>query len=211
MYAIMNTVLSKTTTLLLLVLFAIGLFGLPAQAQAPNADKQIREMLAERDQEIKKLLGTSTTYTAKQRAELKELINRDIDFVAMGKEALGPHWDKLTAVQRTEFVEVFSDIVRAQSLSNLDIYKSTVTYDKITVDGKTALVQTTTVYKEVPTKVEYEMAFSGGAWKVNDFSLDEVSTAEGFARSFQTVIRKKGFDSLMTSLNKKRDKIQAAS
>jgi phospholipid transport system substrate-binding protein len=44
-----------------------------------------------------------------------------------------------------------------------------------------------------------------GEWRVVDIVLDDVSTAEGYARSFQTVIRKRGFDALMTSLNKKLD------
>jgi len=34
-----------------------------------------------------------------------------------------------------------------------------------------------------------------------------VSTAESYARSFQTVVRKRGFEALMTSLRKKRNEV----
>jgi phospholipid transport system substrate-binding protein len=36
-----------------------------------------------------------------------------------------------------------------------------------------------------------------------------VSTAEGYARSFQTVVQQRGFETLMKSLRKKRDEVTA--
>ena len=132
--------------------------------------------------------------------------------IRMSRTALGPFWTDLAPAQREEFVTVFSDIVRAQSLSDLGVYRSKVTYDAITVEGDSARVVTTTIYKDTPTEVEYVMSRAeDGSWDVDDIVLDDVSTAEGYARSFQTVMRKKGFDALMNSLRKKRDKMQASS
>ena len=195
----------------LLVAATLLMTALPAVAQTTDAEREIRQLLEQRDKEIKSLLGTRSTFTDAQRTQLKELINDDIDFEAMAKTALGPFWTDLSATQRAEFVAVFSDIVRAQSLSNLEIYKSKVTYDAIEVDGQTALVRTTTVYKDTPAKVEYVMTKAAdGSWDVDDIILDDVSTAEGYARSFQAVVRKRGFDALMTSLEKKRDRMQTS-
>lgn len=182
-----------------------------ATATAQDADKarEVRKLLEERDREIKNVIGDKKTFTDAQRAKLKDVVNQGIDFEAMARRALGDFWNETTPAQRKEFVNVFSEIVRAQSLSNLDVYRSKVTYKDVTVKGETANVLTTTVYKDVPTEVSYVMGLKDGEWMVRDIILDDVSTADGYARSFQTVIRKKGFDALMTSLKKKLEKMNS--
>ena len=184
----------------------------PAAAQSQDAAPQeIREMLERRDQEIKSILKGDTNFSAQQRDELKTLINGVIDFEAMGQIALGPFWSDLDAGQREEFVTVFRDIVRAQSLSDLEVYNSKVTYETIRVEGDSAFVETVTEYKGTSTPVIYDLARENDTWVAEDIVVDGVSTAESYARSFQTVIRKRGFDSLMTALQKKRDKVLAES
>jgi phospholipid transport system substrate-binding protein len=197
----------------LLPLFLSGLllttlFALPSQAQDRAAE--VRQLLEQRDREIKNVLGTRTTFTPQQREQLKRMVNGIIDFEAMGRHALGAHWGELSAAQRTEFIRVFSEIVRLQSLADLDIYRARVTYEGITVDGSQAHVRTTTVLRDVPARVEYRMTRQNSNWLITDIILDDVSTAEGYARSFQTVIRRRGFDGLMTSLNRRLEQAQAA-
>lgn len=178
----------------------------PASAAGQTSPAEIRRMLQERDREIKAILGDRDTFTDAQREQLKKMINGIIDFETMGSASLGRHWDDLTDDQRSHFVEVFGDIVRSQSLSNLEVYRAPVTYKEITVDGTQAHVVTSTIYKEVPARVEYEMLNRDGNWYITDIVLDDVSTTKGYARSFQSVIRKRGFDSLMKSLEKRRDR-----
>jgi phospholipid transport system substrate-binding protein len=197
----------------LLVLAAMLLLGgglLPAPVHAQSATTaDIRQMLERRDQQIKKILRGTDQYTAGQRAELKTLINGVIDFEVMGQRALGPHWDDLSAEQRSEFVSVFRDVVRAQSMSDLGVYNSKVTYDQIEAQGDSAFVRTRTKYKGRTTPVEYVLQRRGGEWRAEDIIVDGVSTAEGYARSFQTVVRQRGFETLMKSLRKKRDEVTA--
>ena len=168
---------------------------------------EIRQMLEQRDQEIKSILGETDDYTAEQRAQLKELVNGVIDFRVMGQRALGPHWEDLSADQRDEFVSVFREVVRAQSMSDLGVYSSAVTYDQIDVQRDSAFVRTQTTYEGRTTAVEYVLERREDEWRAEDIIIDGVSTVEGYARSFQTVVRKRGFDSLMKSLRKKRDEV----
>jgi phospholipid transport system substrate-binding protein len=193
--------------LLAAVLFLSG--PAPAAAQGQATTQEIRTMLQERDQQIKDILRGTDDYTTEQREELKTLINGVIDFRAMGQVALGPFWDDLSGEERTEFVDVFRDIVRAQSLSDLEVYNSRVAFDTITAEGDSAYVRTTTTYQGTKTPVEYILKKEDGEWLAEDIVVDGVSTAEGYARSFQTVVRKRGFDALMTSLRKKRDQVQS--
>lgn len=191
----------------LIGLLCSGLFlGAPATVVAQKTQAAVKQMLQQRDAEIKRIIGTTDDLTEAQSETLKKVINGVIDFEAMSREALGPHWEPLSPSQREEFVSVFADIVRSQSLSNLNVYRSKVTYDAVELNGDSARVTTTTLYKDVPAKVVYDMVFHDGAWHVRDITLDDVSTAEGYARSFQSVVRKKGFDALMASLIKRRDR-----
>jgi len=188
------------------LLFGLGAGPLGAQAQS-STEAEIRQMLENRDQQIKSILGESEDYDAEQRAQLKGLINGVIDFRVMGQRALGPHWDDLNHEQRDEFVSVFSDVVRAQSMSDLGVYNSAVTYDQIDVHGDSAFVRTQTKYEGRTTPVEYVLERRDEEWRAEDIIVDGVSTAEGYARSFQTVVRQRGFDTLMKSLQKKRDEV----
>ncbi|MCH8277094.1 MAG: ABC transporter substrate-binding protein [Bacteroidetes bacterium] len=160
-------------------------------------------MLEDRDREIKSLLGESDNISAEQKEQLRAVINDVIDFHAMGQASLGRHWNRLSNEQQGEFIDVFSKIVRSQSLADLDVFRSSVAYDVITVTGEEAHVFTTTIYKHVPTSVEYELRYDEGRWLAIDIILDEVSTVKGYSRSFQSIIRKKGFDELMKRLRKK--------
>jgi phospholipid transport system substrate-binding protein len=190
----------------------------PRAAHAQDAEAQIRQMLDERDREIKAILdGGTDDLGADERERLKTLINGMVDFRAMGRQALGPFWSDLTETQQDEFVDVFRTIVRAQSLSDLEVYNSAVTYDAIAVEGDSAFVRTTTTYEGTQTPVEYDLERLDAPaedadfnWVAEDIIVDGVSTAESYARSFQSVMRKRGFDTLMKSLRKKRDKVLSA-
>lgn len=181
----------------------------PGWAQGQQAAQtEIRQMLEERNTEIKAILKGSTDYTQEQRARLKELINGVLDFRAMAETALGPHWDTLATDRRDAFVEVFRDVVRAQSMSDLDVYNSRVTFDQITVQGDSAYVRTTTEYEGTSTPVEYVLQRQdSGEWLAEEIMVDDVGTAESYARSFQNVVKQRGFAVLMKSLKKKRSQI----
>ncbi|MFB6249246.1 MAG: phospholipid-binding protein MlaC [Salinibacter sp.] len=195
---------------LVAVVFTLGLAAPPSWAQdQPSTQEEIRTMLEKRDQQIKSILSGNSSYSQEQRARLKELINGVLDFRAMAKTALGPHWDTLGTDRRARFVDVFRDVVRAQSMSDLDVYNSKVTFDQISVQGDSARVRTTTEYQGTRTPVVYILERGGDGWKAEDIVVDGVSTAEGYARSFQSVMRKRGFDALMTALEKKRKQTAA--
>jgi phospholipid transport system substrate-binding protein len=165
---------------------------------------EIKILLENRDKQIKKLLGEEgSSYSDAQMNELKDIINGIIDYDAMAKIALQETYDEITVEQKNEFVEVFGTIIRDQSLAKLDIYRASVNYESIEVENSKAFVKTIASLKEVKTPVSYNMEWKNKNWMITDMQIDNVSTAESYQKSFQGVIKKKGFDSLMKSLRKR--------
>lgn len=190
---------------LLILLFNITLFQ-PNKAKAQMDSSSVRELLEDRDDEIKDLMGPKgTEYTQEQRDKLKNIINGIIDYRAMAQYALQDTYDTLSTDQQEEFVDLFSTIIRDQSLNKLDIYRADVKYENIKVEDDTAVVKTIAQLERVRTPVTYHMKYTdqNSHWVVTDMIIDDVSTADSYRRQFQNIIRKKGYDSLLETLRKR--------
>lgn len=193
----------------LFVIIILCGFSLPAMAalQASPEEQEIISLLDERDREIKNLLGPrGTTYTEEQRRQLTAIINDIIDYSAMAQTALQETYHTIGAEQREKFVDLFSTIIREQSLSQLEIYRAEVVYNEVDVTGDSALVETMAILDNVRTPVWYEMERRNDEWVITDMAIDNVWTAESYRRSFQNQIRRRGFDALMTSLERRAER-----
>ena len=191
-----------------IILVALNLLFFVSPLLASSSDKKddIKSFLQERDREIKALVGPKgTTHTDEQREKLKDIINDVMDYASMAEYALQSTFDELSSEQRREFIDIFSTIVRDQSLNSLDIYRADVEYREIRVNESTATVETIAILENVRTPVTYELKIKGDTWVITDMSIDNVSTAESYRRSFQNIIRRRGYDALLTSLKRRAD------
>ncbi|MCH8557567.1 MAG: ABC transporter substrate-binding protein [Balneolia bacterium] len=186
----------------LLVSIAL-VFSTAVYAVSQDVEDEVRAMLIERDQEIKDLLGPEgAEHTDEQRQELMDIINEVIDYRAMAQHALQDTWEELSPEQRDEFVDVFARVVRDQSLNSLDIYRADVTYESFDVrdGGNRVTARTIATLQNVRTPVIYELENRDGEWIVIDMSIDSVSTADSYRRSFQRIINRRGYDALLANL-----------
>ena len=178
--------------------------GLALTVNAQQNAENIRMMLEARDTQIKTILGPrGNEYTEEQRDTLKSIINGVIDFEAMSRVALEETFNTISEDERIEFVDLFSSIIRDNSLTKLDIYRATITYKSISIDDDQALVQTMAELDEVRTPVDYKMKWRDNEWVITDMSIDDVYTAESYNRQFQRIIARRGFGALMESLRKR--------
>lgn len=199
-------VLIKKFSSALFLLLMTAAFINPIDGWAQQERPDIKQLLGDRDQQIKELVGPKgTEYTAEQRNKLKDIINAIIDYRAMAQYALQETYDTLSTEQRDEFIDLFSTIVRDHSLNNLDIYRADVRYQEINQSKDSAVVQTLAQLEKVRTPVTYKMMYEqeNQQWVVTDMVIDDVSTAESYRRQFQSIISKKGYDALLKTLRKK--------
>ena len=176
-------------------------------AQPSQAAEDVRELMESRDFQIKQLLGAEgSEYSSNQRDELKDIVNGIIDFTEMAKTALEVTYDTISVDDRTEFVQLFSSIIRDQSLANLDIYRASVSYERIDGTTDSMYIETLAEWDNIRTPVHYIMSKNSGEWRIEDMSIDDVFTAESYNRQFQRIIRSRGFDYLMTTLRKRAER-----
>ena len=176
-------------------------------AQTSQATEDVRELMESRDLQIKQLLGAEgSEYSSNQRDELKDIVNGIIDFTEMAKTALEVTYDTILVEDRTEFVQLFSSIIRDQSLANLDIYRASVSYERIDGTTDSMYIETLAEWDNIRTPVHYIMSKNSGEWRIEDMSIDDVFTAESYNRQFQRIIRSRGFDYLMTTLRKRAER-----
>lgn len=171
-------------------------------------DKEaILSMLKERDVKVKTILGAEgNTFSEEQREKLQNLINGSIDFSEITKRALLENYDTISEEQREEFVNVFASIIRDNSLKDLSIYRADVSYDSVEISGDSAHVVTTVSLDKVKTSVSYEMIKKDNAWVIADLAIDNVSTAKSYNRTFDRIIKRRGFEALLGSLKKRASK-----
>ncbi|MDG5766514.1 ABC transporter substrate-binding protein [Balneolales bacterium ANBcel1] len=188
-----------------LILFLVLLAALPVFAES-SKEQEIRSILQERDDQIKELLGPAgTEYTDEQRRRLRSIINDMMDYREMARFALDDTFYELDPEEQEEFTELFATIIRDQSLQRLDIYRADVIYEDITVDEHTAMVTTTAILDDNRIPVLYQMKQKDGEWYITDMSVDRAWTAQSYRRSFQNIIRRRGFDALMENLRRRAD------
>ena len=191
----------------LLITSIIILLSTSGMLFAQNGEQEIRDMLDQRDAQIKELLGPrGTDYSQQQRDELKNIINDVIDYREMAQHALGNKFDEISAEEREEFVDLFSTIIRDNSLNRLDIYRADVVYNDISVTNGNAHVKTTAQLENVRTPVDYDLKKKGDEWVVVDLIIDEVSTGDSYNRQFQSIIRQRGFDALLNNLRRRAER-----
>lgn len=185
---------------LLLVLGTLLLWAPLVVAQ--DAETEVRALITQRDQEIKAAVRGMKEDPALQEVA-RSLINDQIDFKAMGRLSLGRYYEDISAQQRQDFIEVFGEIVRSQSLGDLSVYEAPVTVESVVVKDNNASVSTIAEIRGSDVEVLYKLHQKGDKWWLYDIIIDGVGTVEGYSVSFQTYVRKRGFDAFMQSLRKK--------
>ncbi len=168
--------------------------------------QEIRSILDDRDDQIKELLGPGDSdITDQQREQLRDIVNDMMDYREMGRYALDDKFEELDSAEQDEFIELFAKIIRDQSLQRLDIYRAEVVYDEIEVHNSTAKVSTTAILDKNRIPILYRMMEKDGEWVITDMSIDDAWTAESYRRSFQNIIRRRGYEALIENLRRRAD------
>lgn len=190
----------------------VGLWGAlgPAWAAAPTGPRAtLQHLNGSVEKLLRKKVDPGSAEETQVKTEVKGLAAELLDYAELARRALGEHWDKLTAKQRTDFVKTFQDLIERNYVKQLRTNLNyDVKYGDEEIDGGEAKVTTTiniqTKGKSTEAVIDYRMIKNGGRWMVYDVITDELSLVRNYRSQFQRIITGQGgYDGLINRMKKK--------
>lgn len=191
----------------ILALGALFLCGVTAVHAKPS--EVTPSPSAAMEKTVDSIIEIANTFSAKEqrdvrRAKLRDLINPKFNFAEMAKRSLGPNWKALTPEERSEFTEVFSELLARTYLSKIE----TVKPGMVKIKGEQvriprAIVKTIVISKGDKFPINYKMALKDNVWQVYDVVIENIGLVANYRNEFSGIIRKEEFSGLMERLRKK--------
>jgi phospholipid transport system substrate-binding protein len=157
---------------------------------------------------LKQQKGSSAA-TPEQKQKVKKIVNGFLDYEELAKRSLADEWAKLSGGQKSEFVQVFRDLIERNYVKQL---RSNVDYqidykDEQVTDGEAvvhSVVKAERKGRKAETTIDYKLADKGGGkWAVYDVITDDVSLLRNYRSEFGRIIKKDGFPALLAKMKKK--------
>lgn len=187
-------------------ILALVIFSIPVYAGAPQdtVQKSVNDVLdVLRNPKLK---AESATETKKEK--LRVIYKSMFDEIEFSKRTLARNWNKFTPAQRTEFVNLFEQILEKSYADKiLDYTNEKVEFYKENMLSTTqAEVQSKiiTSSKEIP--IFYRMILKDGKWKVYDVVVENVSLVQNYRTQFNDILSRDTPDQLLDTLRKKVSK-----
>ena len=144
-------------------------------------------------------------------ARIVELKLSVVDLEEIGRQALSDHWKERTAVERQQYLDLFSFIMKRSMTPNPpegeEWAKSVIDGEKI--DGEFAEVYAhfiMRVARDIP--VTHRLRRVNGAWKIYDWGSFGRSAVSNYRAQYNRIIANSSFDGLLTALRQKKELIE---
>jgi phospholipid transport system substrate-binding protein len=183
----------------LIMALAVHLFmGAPALwAASPMED--IKKLI----EEVQAILQTKKDKATRVRL-IEQSALRRIDYQEMSKRSLEQTWDTLSKTQRTEFLRLFTALLKASYADKLDDFaKSTVTYQSEIQTGNAAEVRVQVNRPNDKIPVRFQLRNSPQGWMIYDLIIEDVSLVKNFHTEFGRIIKASSFTALLKCMQLK--------
>ena len=145
-----------------------------------------------------------------RRSAMEVIIDERFDFRAMSQRTLATNWKKASDAEKQEFSDLFSQLIQSSYVGKLEAYTNeTVEYVTEKVKGRKALVETVIKTASADIPLNYKMYSKDGNWLVYDVIIEGVSLISNYRSSYQTIVKKEGFDGLMAKMKAKIKELDA--
>ncbi|MDD5524266.1 MAG: ABC transporter substrate-binding protein [Smithella sp.] len=189
-----------------IIILTLLMFSLPVYAGVPltTAEATVNKVLnVLRDPQLK------SPASKEIKKEKLRIIYKDMfDEIEFSKRTLARNWNKLTLVQRTEFVNLFEQILEKSYADKILDYtnEKVVFYKENMLSDTQAEIQSkiVTASKEIP--IFYRMILKDGKWRVYDVVVENVSLVQNYRTQFNDILAKDTPEQLLETLRKKVSK-----
>ena len=143
-----------------------------------------------------------------KRTQMSALINKRFDFRAMSQRTLATNWKKTTDEEKQQFVALFSQLIENSYIGKIESYTNEkVDYPGEKVKGRKAIVETLIITSSGDVPVDYKVYQKGDQWLVYDVIIEGVSLISNYRSSYKEIVKKEGFDGLLTKMQEKIDEL----
>jgi len=202
---------NRAVTGLWVFLAGFLLFGNPPLAADGGASATVKSASERMLAALEKQRSVIERNPSKIYGLVDQILVPHFDFEMITRAAVGSHWGKATAAQRKALMESFQQVlIRTYAKALLNYSGQEIRYLPEKPGPKSTVVVPTEVRERGsnPIPIDYKLYKKGGAWKVYDVKIDNVSLVSNYRGSFNSQIRQKGIDGLITRLNEMNAKGQ---
>ena len=180
--------------------------GAPRQAAAGLPTDQVRATVDNITAILKNPALKSDAKRKDRREQLRRAIFARFDFNEMAARSLGSYWRKLTPQQQDEFTRLFTDLLEAAYLEQIESYTNEkFVYVKETIDQDYAEVQSRIqTAKGEEYALNYRLRLVGKEWKIYDVVIENISLVNNYRSQFNRVIANQSYDELLRKLKDKQ-------
>jgi phospholipid transport system substrate-binding protein len=144
---------------------------------------------------------------------IEPIVRRVFDIPLMTRLAVGPEWAGLNETQRQQVSQAFVRYIAAVYADRFDSYSG----ERLQVIGEQPSTGGTIITSQItkstgePVDINYLMRQNGGVWQIADVYLDGTISELATRRSeFAAILRTRGIDGLIETLNTKANALVAA-
>ena len=143
-----------------------------------------------------------------KRSQMSAVINKRFDFRAMSQRTLATNWKKTTNEEKQQFVALFSQLIENSYVGKIEAYTNEkVEYPGEKIKGRKAVVETLIITSSADVPVNYKVYQKGDQWLVYHVIIEGVSLISNYRSSYQEIVKKEGFDGLLTKMQAKIDEL----
>lgn len=146
--------------------------------------------------------------------DLRKMVDDIFDFSAMARASLSSNWNKATPAERSEYVDLFSQLLFdtylkriKESIGDAKIKLEGVARNK---EGDKAIVKTKVDNGKEVAAIQYRMKNVKGAWRVYDIVVENVGLVSNYRSEFSSIIRKDKMAGLLEKLRNKQTKSETS-
>jgi len=197
--------MSMTSTLLRSILF-LGFSSIVFANNGTQATEQVRSVVEQVKGAVVSSKGEDPVSVNKK---IRAILEPSFDFVELSKGSLGANWKEATPKQQEEFTQVFSELLARTYLEKIRKYIETsdVSFDEPAQRDDRIVVKMKILQGDDTFHADYRLLMSNGRWRVYDVIIENVGLITNYRSEFSSIIRKEGFDGLLSQLRKRLEKL----
>jgi phospholipid transport system substrate-binding protein len=188
----MKKILNAISLAVLLIIFIVP-GPLLAEVKDPKAS-------------VEQLLGEIRQIESGEADKHSQLALSLLNIAEISKKTLGKHWAKRSDPERERFQTLLGELfVHVAFPSSAKFFAELDTvYGKTKKKKQKVVVPLTVIHeKEGEVGIDFHLTQTGEKWQVVDVILDGASMRNNLRNKFYKTIAKKGFDALITTMEKK--------